>query len=128
MSLTLTRFCHADFGTFGEMVVAGKRLYTVERPWLDNRPMVSCIPPGRYQCRPRRFFRGGYDAIEVCEVPDRTHILFHRANRPHELAGCIAPTSTLGCLGGEWAGLNSGAAFDVLMQECGEREFELVIE
>ncbi len=45
----------------------------LERPWLNNRAGVSCIPAGTYIVGPRRFLRGGYDAIEVREVPGRTH-------------------------------------------------------
>lgn len=127
MKLTLTRFCYAPDGTFGLMPVDGVVLYTVERGWLDNAPMISCIPEGTYTCRPRYFFRKEYDAIEVCDVPGRTHILFHKANLPHQLAGCIAPASELGCFGGQWAGLASGIAFGHLMGWL-PGEFELTIE
>lgn len=115
MTLTLIRFCSAPFGTFGYLDIAGVRLYTVERPWLDNERNVSCIPPGHYRCAPRRFFRGGYDAIEVLDVPDRTHILFHKANLPRHVEGCIGVGAQLGCLGGEWAVLRSAEGFGELM-------------
>jgi hypothetical protein len=88
--LILTRFCYGDQGTFGRLVLpSGICLFTVERPWLDNRPSISCIPEGRYEMRPRNFFRGGYGTFEIQNVPDRTHILLHVANRPHEVEGCI---------------------------------------
>lgn len=124
--LCLTRFCWSDLGVFGQIMVDGQRLYTVERPWLDNRPSVSCIPIGKYQCRPRRYMRGGYDAVEVCDVPGRTHILWHKGNTMHDLAGCIAVTSRLGTLRGIWAGLDSAAAFALFMAHY-NREFELEI-
>lgn len=125
--LTIIRFSYGVNGTFGQMVVDGQWLFTVERQWLNNQPYVSSIPEGLYRCRPRPYNAGGYDAIEICEVPDRTNILFHKANLPSDLAGCIAPTSQLGCLNGQWAGLSSAPAFELLMQELGDEEFDLEI-
>lgn len=128
--LTLTRFCVADFGTFGKMSVDGATLWTVERPWLDNMPNVSCIPEGTYECGPRPFFRGGYDAIEIENVAGRTHILFHTANWPHEVQGCIAPNSWIGpgsnaC---PMRGFDSRTAFNRLMEWMGGERFTLVVE
>ncbi len=128
MKLTLKRFCYGNFGTFGEMLIDGRLVYTVERPWLDNRVVISCIPEGVYRCGPRRFFRGGYPAIAIKDVPGRTYILFHRANLPEQLGGCIAPAVSLGCLHDKWAGLGSGAAFKLLMDHYGGEEFELTVE
>jgi hypothetical protein len=125
--LRIDRFCSAPDGVFGVMEIDGVLLYTVERPWLGNRRLVSCVPAGVYECRPRPFYRGGYDAIEVRDVPGRTHILFHKANLPEQLGGCIAPASRLGCLHDKWAGLESGAAFQLLMLHYGQREFDLEI-
>lgn len=125
--LRLTRFAYTDMGVFGEITVDGQKLYTVERPWLGNAPSVSCIPLGKYVCRPRRYNRGGYDAVEVCDVPGRTHILWHKGNTMHDLAGCIAVTSRLGTLKGIWAGLDSATAFALFMEHYGRREFALEI-
>jgi len=117
-TLTLARFCYASFGTFGTMAVGERVLWTVERPWLDNTPSISCIPEGVYQLAPRPFYRGNYDAIEIRDVPARTHILFHKANWPNELAGCIAPNAIIGP--GDWScplrGYDSAAAFAHLME------------
>lgn len=127
-TLDLRRFCYAPGGTFGGMMVEGVQLFTVERPWLCNRPYVSCIPEGKYQCWPRRFYRGGYPAVEVGGVPGRTHILFHRANVPEDVAGCIGVGSRLGVLGDKWAVLESLAAFEFFMERWGQRElFDLRI-
>lgn len=125
--LILERFCFAPNGTFGKIQLSEALIYTVERPWANNIPSVSCIPNGLYICRPRRFFRGGYDAIEVTGVPGRSHILFHKANLPTEVEGCIAPASSLGALSGQWAGLGSAQAFDKLMEEFGGKTFTLSI-
>jgi hypothetical protein len=127
LNLLLARFAWSEFGCFGEIAVDGQRLYTVERPWLQNLPSVSCIPLGKYTCKPRRYNRGGYPAVEVCDVPGRTHILWHKGNTMHDLAGCIAVTSRLGTLKGIWAGLDSGTAFALFMEHYGRQEFELEI-
>lgn len=124
--LVLTRFCWSELGVFGELYVDGQRLYTVERPWLGNQRSVSCIPLGFYDCQPRRYHRGGYDAVEVCNVPDRTHILFHRANTASDLAGCIGVASRLGCLENTWAALGSRPAFELFMRHF-NRPFVLEI-
>lgn len=125
--LKIVRFSYGVNGTFGQMVVDGQWLFTVERAWQNNEPYVSCIPEGLYRCRPRRYNAGGYDALEVCDVSGRTNILFHKANLPSELAGCIAPTSIPGCLNGQWAGLSSAPAFELLMEHWGDEEFDLQI-
>ena len=74
----------------GRLLFAGRHVYTIERPWLQNIPYESCIPDGVYDLRP---FSGArfQDVWEVCDVPGRSAILIHAANWPHELHGCIAP-------------------------------------
>ena len=126
--VSVTRFAYTDMGVFGRLMVDGQLLFTVERPWLKNMPRVSCIPEGTYSCEPRFYNRGRYDAVEVTNVPNRTHILFHKGNTMHDLAGCIAVTSGLGTLKGIWAGLESGPAFDIFMNAWGSTPFVLKIE
>jgi len=121
--LTLERFTYAPWATHGRMWIDGKVVYTVERPWLDNAPSISCIPDGYYTCRPRRFFRGDYQAIEILNVPGRSHILFHIANWPEELEGCIAPVSKITGRGGS----KSRFAFNHLMRYYGHQAFMLNI-
>lgn len=127
-TLILHRFCYSPRGTFGSMIMPdGQHLYTVERQWNDNKPSVSCIPEGTYLCVPRRYHRGGYKAIEVLDVPNRSHILFHRANVAEELAGCIAPGLKLGWYKNQWAVMSSTLAFRKLMNAYGGQDFGLVI-
>ena len=74
----------------GVLVWGQFKLYTVERPWLDNKPFESCIPTGTYDLewitRP-----SGKPAIQVMDVPGRTHILLHPGNDVQDVVGCIAP-------------------------------------
>ena len=61
---------------------------TLERPWLDNRPMESCIPAGAYECRRVASPKFG-NTFEVTGVPGRSAILFHRGNLADDSLGCI---------------------------------------
>lgn len=63
---------------------------TLELPWLDNQPQVSCIPEGRYQVRNRRTDKFGLH-YHVQDVPGREWILFHPGNYVSQLRGCILP-------------------------------------
>lgn len=117
-----------EYGTFGFCWIDGMKVWTVERPWQDNKQSVSCIPVGAYPCEPRRFHRGGYDAIHVTQVPARSYILIHKANLADQLAGCIAPGMYRGCYRGKWAVMNSAAAFSLLMEHYGGRRFTLHIK
>ena len=126
--LEIERFAYTDFGTFGRMLIDRQFLYTVERPWRGNEVRISCIPEGEYRCGPRRYNRGNYDAVEVRNVPERTYILFHKANTMNDVEGCIAVVSRLGVLNRQWAGLDSRSAFAFFMDSFGDREFTLLIQ
>lgn len=64
-------------------------------------------------------------AVEVCDVPGRTTILFHRANHPRELLGCIGPGLDRD-LKAESA-TSSRLALDKLLEWLGDDEAELVV-
>jgi hypothetical protein len=81
--------------TRGALVIDGTFIcMTLERPWLDNKRNVSCITPGWYTCRRIHSPRFG-ETFEVCDVPGRTHILFHAGNKPGDTEGCILTGQTL---------------------------------
>jgi len=92
LQATLARQEWLPDGTFGLLYWNGQAspVFTVEREWRENRLNESCIPPGEYICIPRQYYAGNYPATEVTGVPGRSNILFHRANWPWELNGCIA--------------------------------------
>ena len=124
----LTRFHENKDGVFGDLVTPdGEHYATVERPWLGNKPFVSCIPQGRYICEPRRYHGGGYDAIGITSVENRTHILMHIANFPSDVQGCIGINQYHKVSAGVWVGCNSRIAFNELMKELGNETFTLVI-
>jgi len=115
-TITLERIASLPFGVFGKIDLEGRTLYTVEREWRNNERMVSCIPNGVYTCERAFFNRGGYPTFEITHVPLRTSILFHVANFPHELNGCIGLGDSIGViqsLGGPKLGVrNSRLTFD----------------
>jgi len=92
ITVRLTRMYQDSDGTIGVMSV-GKysKWMTIEPPWLDNRPNVSCIPEGSYLLKKGYYNKGGYPVYEVQDVPDRTLIKIHAANFACEVSGCIAP-------------------------------------
>ena len=94
MRLFLERFAYHPDGTLGRIQLPQCRLFTIERPWAQNQPFVSCIPEGLYRCARITSPRFG-ETFEVTGVPGRSHILFHAANRASELEGCIAPGMAL---------------------------------
>lgn len=121
MRANLRRFALSPMGVFGELTVEGTQFscYTVERPWIDNLPNVSCIPPGEYNLVWGRYNRGGYDVYEVQGVPGRSLIKVHRGNTMHDLRGCIAPGDALGCINGVWAVLRSRPALEAFHRATG---------
>lgn len=86
--IEMRRFCYHPEGTLGVLVCNGTRYYTIERPWLDNAPMISCIPVGTYQMGWRESPRFGW-TWEVKDVENRTFVLMHVANYPKDVQGCI---------------------------------------
>ncbi len=84
----LQRFAYHPDGTMGSMMVGDQRFYSIERPWLDNAPNVSCIPEGTYPVGWRESPKFG-ETWHVQDVPGRTHILIHAANFPYNVEGCI---------------------------------------
>ena len=88
LHIYLTRFHDQESGTFGYLRFNDLEFSTVERPWLNNERNISCIPAGTYICR--RYSSDKFpNTFEVCDVPGRSHILFHVANFQHEVEGCI---------------------------------------
>lgn len=110
-------------GTFGDLYVNDRFLcHTVERPWINNKAGLSCIPEGVYSLEKylspshgeSYIVSGGMVEKFKNNNGNRWGILFHTANLPRQLAGCIAPVSHLGILKGQYGGLSSQAALEKL--------------
>lgn len=77
--------------TFGTLQVDGEPFgFTLELPWKDNAPKVSCIPAGLYGVGLTWSNRFKKPMLEILKVPERAGIRIHNANFAHELLGCVA--------------------------------------
>jgi hypothetical protein len=133
-TLTLTRGQSTDQGTPGLLTCDGLSLFTLELPWRDNTPQTSCIPAGRYLCRP--YSSTKYPGVyEVTGVPGRSAILIHTGNFAGDVSkgyksdvqGCILVGLARGSLDGQKNVLSSRLAMDRLQAAVGRNSFELVI-
>ena len=84
-----------DNPTLGTLSIGGDsplKLATIELPWRDNQPGVSCIPAGVYECEKVDSSPAfNYQHIHVKDVPQRAGIKIHVGNYARQLQGCIAP-------------------------------------
>lgn len=86
--ILIKRIFHDDKATLGVLYLEhAPALVVLERPWLDNKREVSCIPQGSYNCKRLKHPRFG-DTIHILAVPDRDGILCHSGNRVEDSKGC----------------------------------------
>lgn len=95
MELELIRNYYTK-GTNGMLYINNSfQCYTIELPWKENLPRISCIPEGRYALKKRYSLKFKHHLL-VQGVTERALILIHPANNALiELKGCIAPVSLL---------------------------------
>jgi len=119
MELVLERDYHPE-GTNGILYVKGETTplcYTIELPWQNNEPQISCIPEGTYTVQ-KRYSEKFQSHLHIINVPGRELILIHPANDAiKELKGCIAPVTTITGIG---KGLLSRQARNRLNQRVNE--------
>lgn len=119
--LTLKRTYHKRH-TEGEILLPdGTHIFTLELPWRDNEPDISCIPEGEYIVD--RDFTGKHQYYRLREVNGRTDIEIHPANKVSELNGCIAPCMHLK----NGIGMQSTNAVMKLLSLFGNKSFHLRI-
>jgi hypothetical protein len=91
---------YLDNCTIGKLYFKGELIcYTMERPWLNNKKSVSCVPEGIYNIHPFTsekhpdcFYLECNDlGVGILANMQRTYILIHPGNFPHDIEGCIAP-------------------------------------
>lgn len=91
--ITIVRCSQQKYSVLGLLLGFGLPFPTLELPWRDNLPQVSCIPAGVYDCKVRPCSLGisaGLGlAIEVLGVPGRSDILIHVGNTPKDIQGCV---------------------------------------
>jgi len=132
---TLIRKESSDSGTFGIFNIFDLAWYSGELPWKDNRPNLSCIQAGRYQCYQTYSPRFKKRLYLIDGVEGRTGLRFHAANLmgdrdkglKAQLNGCIALGEKLGTIDGQKALLVSSPAIRRFEAALNGRPFELEI-
>ncbi len=89
--VVLTRNIFLPYATLGDLITdSGYSFKSVERPWLDNQPDVSCDPIGSYRCGSSFSPKHGCNVYHLLDVRGRTAVEIHAANLAIQLLGCIA--------------------------------------
>jgi hypothetical protein len=125
----LLRIYKRQDGVFGALSINEFPIcLTVERPWLDNKVGLSCIPPGQYLCKRVESPKFGV-TFEVSKVPGRSEILFHSGNISDDSHGCIILGESFNRWStGQLSLGSSRIAFSEFMQELsGQDSFQLQI-
>ena len=107
---------------------------TLEHPWKQNAPFISCIPTGEYTCR--RYSSAKYpDVWQICDVRGRDKVLIHWGNFLKDTEGCILVGEKFQDLNGDGvtdlaeSKSTANQGFNELMERTkGLQEFKLVIE
>lgn len=123
MRLTLRRLTFSpDCPTKGTLYKDGVEFCkTLERPWLQNRSEISCIPDGVYKCSPWSSAKFP-DTWIIRDVPLRSSVLFHAGNTVQDTHGCVLVGDSFD---GDFL-KNSRATMDKLRHEL-PTEFEVEI-
>jgi hypothetical protein len=85
--ITLKRTYYEDKTTGLLTLPDGSEIKTLERPWLDNQVIVSCIPEAIYKFK--RDHYGKHQWFSVLDVPNRTFIEIHPGSKVSHSEGCI---------------------------------------
>jgi hypothetical protein len=75
--------------TDGFLLFDSFKIKTIERPDLNNRKMVSCIPEGEYLVKWGHMNTHNVDHYLLQNVKDRTAIFIHIASNVDQIHGCI---------------------------------------
>lgn len=128
MNLFLKRIGNNDQSTFGVLLNGTVPFaVTLELPWRDNRPDVSCIPNGSYICKRVDSPRFGI-TFEITGVKGREHILFHSGNTNEDTHGCILVAESFDPVKGTDGIVQSKKGFDdFLKATAGQDQFMLWI-
>lgn len=102
-------------------------IFTLENPWLNNSPNISCIPAGDYLVE--RHYSPKYgNCYQVADVASRTHILFHAGNTAKDTKGCILLGMGAGEINGKPAITSSRVAVAEFEKLMNYETFRLTIE
>lgn len=116
--VVLTRKMDDGIQTLGELNCFGKLVCkTLERPWKNNQPSISCIPKGIYSVKWTYSFKFLKFTYEIQNVLKRSGIRIHSANYFFDLEGCIA-------LGTGYEDINHDREVDIINSRITIKSFE----
>ena len=69
---------------------SGFRCVSLELPYINNQPFLSCVPEGLYWCAKRVSHKNG-QVFELENVINRSAIQCHPGNYTRQIEGCILP-------------------------------------
>lgn len=98
--ITIYRHQTTEQGTPGTAILGPWEANSLELPWLDNQPNISCISAGIYpfsMVKTRKPIGGRSHLYLVHDVPGRTGILAHAGTFAGDKSKGFK-TSVLGCL------------------------------
>jgi len=139
--LTITRQPSTDSGTFGQATTGdGYSWYTLELPWLENQPDVSCIPLGTYTAKLQYSPHFETDLYHLIDVPNREAVEIHSGNfagnklmgLDSDVLGCVLVGKMVGSLNNsrhqlQPAILSSKAALTEMMDWADGEDLQIVI-
>lgn len=131
MQITVERLHSTEDCTIGRMTVDGYEFFTVERPWMFNKPKISCIPIGKYKFVPHGWESDAKTKFRrvwrLLDVPGRSAILIHGGNTSQDVIGCLAVGEKRGTLNGREGVIKSQTAIEKLRKIIGQRGGEITI-
>lgn len=91
MKVKLIRYREDAEGTFGVVSIEQTDFacHSIELPWVNNLPNVSCIPPGKYRVEWGITGKHPEGIYVIQNVPGRTFIEFHSGDDITQIEGCI---------------------------------------
>ena len=131
--VTVERYAYSPrMGTFGVLTVGPFTCFTVERPWKDNQPQLSCVPLGTYPLVYEYSEKFKRELWELKNVPNRSECKIHVANIAQQLEGCIAPGDAEGwsAVVGHppaWSVLNSSATLQRFHEAMGSAKAGTIV-
>lgn len=118
MKIDVYRIFETDRSITSRLTVDGQQFCFALEPsrFKPVHPGHPCIRAGIYKVVLTHSPHLGYVTPELLDVPGRTSIRIHKANRPEDLLGCTAVGETHGPQP-DWVG-ESKVAFERLMRLC----------
>jgi len=142
MRLTITRGPTSDQGTPGIATLDnGLSWHSLELPWRDNAPQVSCIPPGSYTASPFSSPHFHMWIYKLAGVPGRDDVEIHMGNWAGDVTkgyhsdvlGCVVLGKAIGVLppygkASQLAVLQSTTALQEFLSAVAGQPIEVVVQ